>query len=141
MDKKSIFQLGCQPIFKSFSDSLPVWGNPDLILHHFLRSIKFRVDVHFKHSDFSLVILMMFYLASFASILQNKESWSLSFVLELLYQPYPNPKKVSKSTSLLSVLYLSELAELSEQGGIFLKNSLASRLSYASRVEILLIFS
>ena len=45
----SIFQLGCQPIFKSFSDSLPVWGNPDLILYHFLRIIKFRVDVHFKH--------------------------------------------------------------------------------------------
>ena len=50
MDKKSIFQLGCQPILKSFSDFLPVWGNPDLILYHILRIIKFRVDVHFKHS-------------------------------------------------------------------------------------------
>ena len=55
MDKKSIFQLGYQPIFKSFSDSLPVWGNPDLILYHFLRSIKFRVNVHFKHSAKSIV--------------------------------------------------------------------------------------
>ena len=61
MDKKSIFQLGCQPILKSFSDSLPVWGNPDLILYHILRIIKFRVDVHFKHggchADISAVSL------------------------------------------------------------------------------------
>ena len=55
MDKKSIFQLGCQPILKSFSDSLPVWGNPDLILYHILRIIKFRVDVHFKHGVIGIV--------------------------------------------------------------------------------------
>ena len=57
MDKKSIFQLGCQPILKSFSDSLPVWRNPDLILYHFLRIIKFRVDVHFKHGAYFVMIV------------------------------------------------------------------------------------
>ena len=35
------FLSGCQPIFTSFDDYLVVWGNPDLILYHLWRSIKF----------------------------------------------------------------------------------------------------
>ena len=36
------FLSGCQPIFTSFDDYLVVWGNPDLILYHLWRSIKFQ---------------------------------------------------------------------------------------------------
>ena len=68
LDKKSFFQLGCQPIFKLFSDSLQIWGNPDLILYHLLWSITFRVDVHFKHS-----------------VLVNSQSWFVSTIIVSLH--------------------------------------------------------
>ena len=45
VDSQSIIR-GCQPILKPFGDSLPIWGNPNLILYHFCRSISFEVWCH-----------------------------------------------------------------------------------------------
>ena len=94
MDKKSIFQLGCQPIFKSFSDSLLIWGNPDLILYHLLWNITFRADVHFKHgvlvnsqSRFVSTIIVSLHLHMHFDI-----NWSFSpicivhFIIDLIFQ-------------------------------------------------------
>ena len=41
-----LLDWGCQPILKPFGDSLPVWGNPNLILYHSCRSISFEGCCH-----------------------------------------------------------------------------------------------